>query len=461
MKNLLIINTNFPPNTSIGTQRILRICKYLRQFPWNISVLTLKEEYFGEVVSPDPQLSLLASQIAIHRTGNCDIQHWLRRLRRSTRRRQSEGRAISGNITSQSTTLDARHGGKGFLTRLKAFLSGMLSFPDKDVAWLPQAVWNGLNIIRRKKIDVLFTSSPPHSTHLIGAILKMLTGCQLVVDFRDPWVRSVWKHPNNTLMAKVLHRLVIGLERWVVRTADQVICVTPELCQDFRQAYPVVNQAKFQVFYNGFDPDNVPTGDSGESQARNRVVFTHAGSLYKKRDPSPIIRAVFDLLRNKRIDRSRLMVQFVGPISQEVRHVVMLVRDLALEDVVFFLAPVGYKKSFEIMRDSDVLILLQPGTRLQVPAKLYDYLCCDKPILAIGEKGSATESIVNGKFGCLVAYEDQDGIAEAIASFYQNPQSYTQSIPRYREYFNFAKSVSRLHAILDQSPSRLHETSMT
>jgi len=447
MKNLLIINTNFPPSRTIGTQRIIRICKYLTQFPWKISVLSLKEKYYGiDSDSPNNSLPDCLGHVTVYRTETSDlsfhIRHWIKRGKAQNQNNEKKQQSAEWSGPSTQSI--------GFIKLIKMIYSEISTFPDKDISWLPQAVVRGICVIRKEKIDVIFSSSPPHSTHVIATILKKLTGKKLVVDFRDPWTRSVWKEQGSHPIQKWKHRLAMRLERWVIQNADQIICVTPELQEDFRQGYPDIPKEKFQKFYNGFDPDHVQLVQASPVRKSTRCVFTHAGSLYKKRDPSPLIYALDRVIQQGAVDRARILFQFIGPISQDLQHSIQLVKELGLDDVVRFFPPVTYQESFQVMSDSDVLLLLQPGTRLQVPAKLYDYMCCDRPILALGQPNSATQAIIQDRFGIFADYEHPSDIEKGISFLYSEPEHFSRKISQFREEFNFSTTVTQLHHILEQ-----------
>src|SRR5262249_16167434 len=66
------------------------------------------------------------------------------------------------------------------LARRAALFPRRLLVPDENVSWAVTAVPAIVRIIRRDAIDVLLTTSPPNSVHLIGAAVKRITGI--------PWV---------------------------------------------------------------------------------------------------------------------------------------------------------------------------------------------------------------------------------------------------------------------------------
>ncbi len=461
MKNLLIVTTNFPPSKSIGTQRVLRICKFLDRKKWNISVLTLKEKYYPEF-NGQTELPDFLKNVHTSRSGKLDLVFFLLNLRKSLRKNHSDPGAKPQNSQAQKN-LRSTNGGYRPAEKLaqrscwqvvKDIFTDLFQFPDKHITWLPLAVWRGYRIIKKEKIDVIFSSSPPHSLHLTTAILKKLTGARLIIDFRDPWSRSPWHDEEREAnrFENWKHQKIIAFESWVVKQADQVILITQEMHDDFVRHYSDVPAEKFQLFNNGFDPENLPENMNGAlrlEKNRTRIRFIHAGSLYKHRDPTPILHALKNLLDAEKISRDALEVLFVGGITDHQQHTKALSLEMGLGEVVKFISKVSYQKSLEYMANSDVLILLQPVTKLQLPGKFYDYICWDKPILAIAEEDSATKNIVNDRFGIFANFNDVTDIERGILFLCSQPNYLVDKIRENRHFYNMSNAIRRFDKIIE------------
>lgn len=465
MKRLLIISTNYPPNLSIGTQRILRICKYLDSSQWAISVLTLKENYYplppGR--TENGKLSYL-DRVTVYRTHKLDLVFFLLNLRESIRARFKRSAAVSpaprprkpadsGDNEGAPAPAAAKWQG-GPWQNIKDFFTEIFQFPDKHVTWLPLAVLQGYRIIKKERVEAIFSSSPSHSLHLVSAILKTLTGTKLVIDFRDPWARSPWEEAEHTLNAfeRWKHRMNTRLERWVVGKADQVTLITRQMQQEFIRSYPALPAEKFKFFSNGYDPEGVQPDMPGEAQtgaAPGKVVFIHAGSLYKFRDPTPILYALKNLAGRGEVDRGKILFQFIGGVAADLAHVPSLVNQLNIQDMVQFIPRVSHQKVMEMMAQSQALILLQPVTKLQLPGKFFDYLCLGKPIFAVAEKDSATEAVVQDGFGVFADYNDVSDVEKGILFLYQHPQYNRDFIRENRKRFDMSKTIETFREILE------------
>ena len=469
MKKLLIVTTNFPTSKSIGTQRILRICKFLDRKKWDISVLTLKEKYYPEF-NGQTELPGFLRNVHTARTGKFDLVFFLLNLRKSLRTKKSNDvfKPNTSNNTIQKNSPVQKNStitGNGYRPAeklsqrnrwqvLKDIFTDLLQFPDKHITWLPLAVWRGYRLIKKEKIDVIFSSSPPHSLHLMTAILKKLTGVRLIIDFRDPWSRSPWHDEEREAnrFENWKHQKIIAFERWVVQQADQVTLITQEMRDDFVRHYSDFPAEKFQLFNNGFDPENLPENMNGALHLetnRERVRFIHAGSLYKHRDPSPILYAFKNLLDAEKLSRETAEVLFVGGVTDHQQHTKALSLQLGLGDVVKFISKVSYQKSLEYMANSDVLILLQPVTKLQLPGKFYDYICWDKPILAIAEEDSATKNIVNDRFGIFANFNDVTDIERGILFLCDHPNYLVEKIRENRHFYNMSNAIKRFDEIIE------------
>ncbi|MFQ5728833.1 MAG: glycosyltransferase [Waddliaceae bacterium] len=409
-------------------------------------MLTLKEKYYDHQISPDESSGKdLLEQLAVTRTEKIDLGRYLSHLKsflkKSNDKHHQNTREGDNKIASKKAP--------NLKKRVVALFTELTEFPDKEIGWLPFAIFQGCRIVRKTDVTCLLSTSPPHSNHIITTLLKKLTGVKLVVDFRDPWSRSVWKDQRSTLYKRFRNKIERYLEKWVVSNADKVIFVTSELKNDFIKCYPNLPSSKFHVFTNGYDPENKITDTKRIVRNSERFFFTHTGTLYKKRDPSQLIHAVKVLIERHDYLRGRIGIRFIGTISQELSHVLDLVRQLRLQEMIEFLPAVSYRKSLEYMESSNALILLQPGTHLQIPAKLYDYICFDKPILAVGQKKSAVENVIKDSLGHFVDNESIEDIINGLILLYENPDSFVQLTKKNREKYNIAKSIKILNSILE------------
>jgi glycosyltransferase involved in cell wall biosynthesis len=297
--------------------------------------------------------------------------------------------------------LYGRRGGDRLLRKLSLTPRRFL-LPDEDVTWLLTALPVATRIVRRERIDVLLTTSPPTSVHLIGALAKRLTGVTWVADVRDSIVANHDRRlDRRAVRAKEqTHRSVARL---VAKRADAIVAVTDQIAAEMRAIQPSTLVA---VIPNGADfEDFAALNYHREGQFR----ITHTGSFFGQRNPRPFLTALAHLGPD-------VVARFVGDFR---RSDLDWVRANGLEQRLELIPYSPRQRSLELQRESDALLLLLPdvGERGQdVPSgKLFEYLAARRPILAaVPPAGTAAQLIREAGAGIVVAPEDVDGIQHAL-----------------------------------------------
>jgi len=293
----------------------------------------------------------------------------------------------------------------GIKSSLRPIVRLIQETPDKHYSWAKKAAVQGTKLALKHHAQVVFSSGPPHSTHLAALAVSKQAKIPLIVDFRDPWGRKPWKNHDNPLRDRVLP----WYENKVVRHASQVILNTDTSLEDFRKHYP--NQLeKFSCIPNGLDSHLIEqvAALQKSSALNSRPVFIHPGNLYGHRDPVPMIKAI------AKLKEQGVEVQFrqIGSIDP---HYMAdeLVKDLGLQALVSIEPPMPHQQVLQAMRDSDALVIIQPDAPFMVPAKVFEMMAFDQPILSVSDS-PCTESIVQRAGGACAASRDVEGIASAI-----------------------------------------------
>ncbi len=159
------------------------------------------------------------------------------------------GRA-GGTASLDEEALD-RHASPDLALRIRRFLL----FPDEAVGWVPFAIAGALAARRRIPCDVIFSTSHPVSSHLAAGVVKRLTGLPWVAELRDPWLGNRLTESVYGARPWLHRRLQFKIERWIARTADQLVCVTPSLARMYQRRYP---GATVVTIPNGYDRSEVP-----------------------------------------------------------------------------------------------------------------------------------------------------------------------------------------------------------
>jgi hypothetical protein len=272
-------------------------------------------------------------------------------------------------------------------------------------------VIQGLRVIRREQIDCILTSSPPYSVNLVGWLLKLITGVRWVADYRDPWMTGGSKKLYMTCAAS------LGIERWlerrVVQKADLVVANTEMLCEAFRKAYGSQLPDRFVCITNGFDEELFSSFGPVEKEKVFTIIYT--GTLYFGRTPEPLFQAVRELIQEGRIEARAIRIRLVGHCQLiSGRPVGEILRDYQLDGIVEVLEPVSYRRAIEMVRQSQLALLLAPNQPYQIPAKAYDYMGAGTRILALAEDGATCDLVRSTGVGAAFRPSDTAGIKEFV-----------------------------------------------
>ena len=350
---VLLVTLYFPPSGGGGVQRPLKFATHLPSLGIETHVLA----------PDDPKW--------VHRDDDLEppTQAWVHRARYVG----PKGRRPAAEL----------HGTQGLerASRQVSLLGRRLLVPDEGVAWNLTAVPAALRIVREEGIDVVVTSSPPGSVHLVGAAVKRLTKARWVADLRDPLVA----HPHRRverLSVRAKQESVRALARLVARSADAIVGATDGIVEEMRALDP---PGRVVAIPNGCDFDDF-TGLEYRPAARFRI--THTGSFFGRRDPRPFLTAVAE----SSLD---VVARFVGdfrPADREWAEAQGLGDRLELHPYV------PRRRALELQRDSEALLLLVPHAegrgRAVLTAKVFEYLAAERPILAAVPPDGAAAALI-------------------------------------------------------------------
>ncbi|MCX6255194.1 MAG: glycosyltransferase, partial [Bacteroidia bacterium] len=234
MNKVLIITYYWPPSGGAGVQRWLKFSRYLPQFGWEPAILTVDPEYAAYPVIDNSLTDDLPLSIKVHRT------HAINYF--SIYKKDKSKIPTAGFANSVDNTL------KGKILR---FIRGNFFIPDPRRGWNKYAFKKACEIIETEGIKHVITTSPPHSTQLIGLkIRKKYPGIKWIVDLRDPWTDIYYyKQFYPTFISKIIDR---GFERSVLKNADRIITVGPSLKDLFSLKLKGIAN-KIEVITNGYD----------------------------------------------------------------------------------------------------------------------------------------------------------------------------------------------------------------
>jgi glycosyltransferase involved in cell wall biosynthesis len=364
---VLIVALYFPPAGGAGVQRPLKFATHLPELGFETHVLAPDDPKWLD----RDESQQLPERAVIHRAKN---------IGPAARRPGEELYGLR------------RLGRLGAHARLSF---RRLLVPDASVLWNATAIPAAVRIIRKEGIDVVLTTSPPGSVHFVGAAAKRLTGARWVADLRD----SVAAHPHR-------RRSVRGersLARLITRRADLVTCASEAIAEEMRALSPA---GRVEVIQNGCDFEDFAGLDYRPGE---RFRITHAGRFFGQRNPRPFLEA---LARTPGI-----VARFVGDLRRSDRD---YAHSLGLRDRLELVPSVPRAEALALQRDSEALLLLIPEAegrgRGVLSGKVFEYIAAQRPILAaVPPQGAAAKLLREVGSATIVAPDDVDGLAEALA----------------------------------------------
>jgi glycosyltransferase involved in cell wall biosynthesis len=378
---VLLVTRHFPPGGGGGVQRPLKFATHLPAL--GIETHVLAPDVPGSLPA-DAELEL-------------PTQAWIHRVRYVGPR---AGRPAERLLAKQGI---ARVGTQA------ALLGRRLLVPDENVPWSTFALPVAIRLVRREKIDIVLTTSPPPSLHLLGAAVKRATGAAWVADLRDPLTSHPHRRGYESQLARLKEKSVGGVGRLVASQADAIVAASDAIAEEARALEP---KGKVVTIANGCDFDDFAGLAHNQS---DRLRITHTGHFHGKRDPKPFLQA----LAESGLDD--VVVRFAGDFRAADRE---YAESLALGDRIEFLGDVSRRRSLELQRDSEALLLLVPESggrgRGVLTGKIFEYLAAERPILAVvPSDGAAARLVQDTGAGVVVPPDDVEAIREALLDLHR------------------------------------------
>jgi glycosyltransferase involved in cell wall biosynthesis len=318
-------------------------------------------------------------------------------------------------------------------------------FPlQAGLAWSRLAAERGSALLMRNpSLSVVMSTSPPLSAHRVAYQLVRKHRLAWIADFRDP-VNYGSSSPS------ALVRFAIGqVERRIFKHARAIIANTEAMAAGWRLKYPWAAE-KIHVIWNGFDPEHDLT--PLPIPVRNRRSFVHAGSLYAGRNANVLV-AGLARRRAKGLDRDDIRIVLAGSMDETAG-----IDEAGYEAAIaqgwleMTRRAVSRPEAESLMRQADGLLLLQPQSAIQVPAKLFEYLSIGRPILAIVPRDSSVEWILkNAGVPFVAIYPDEpaESFERKLVQYFALPNTATPANEWFRRTFDSSRQSIQLGNIID------------
>jgi len=452
MKKVLIITYYWPPAGGPGVQRVLKFAKYLPEFGWQPIILTVKN---GEYPAHDESLfSDIPKECKVYKTPAIEPFSLYKKF---TGMSSDEAIPVAA-LTEQKIS---------WKKKLAHWIRLNLFIPDARIGWIPFAVKAGKHIIENEKPDIIFSSSPPPTVHLIAQKLAKWSGIKWVADFRDPWTEIY--HQDLIKKNKFAHYIDQKLEKKILTNASRISTVSMHIADSFQKK--LIRFKKFFVIANGYDDADfisntvnkfdkftstvsMHIADSFQKKLMrfkkflviangyddadfisntvnkfDKFTIAYAGKINHQQNPEVLWKICAEIINKNNEFRNNFNILLMGNITQLVHS---SLRNNNLSKYTTYLGYVKHKKALEMLKRSTLLLLLIPNTRKNrgiVTGKLFEYLAMNNFILGFGPPDGDAAHILNTTgTGKMFEYSDGEVVQNLISDLFKKWKKNT-SIP--------------------------------
>ena len=387
MKKVLIITYYWPPSGGSGVQRWMYFAKYLPDFGIDPFVLTVNP-LFASYKFIDESFQKNVESVKVFKTVSSEPFNIYSKLIG-----KSKEEAIPQGFTGESNP--------GIVQKISRFIRGNFFIPDARKGWVKFAVKEAKKIISRENIDIIITTGPPHSSHLIGLELKKKFNVSWIADFRDPWTELFYnKLFYRTPIAKSIDQ---KLEQKVLNNADLILTIGPSMAEMLRKKTIRRNKEgeKVHYIYNGFEQELFK--NLIKNKAKNIFVICHLGILSDNQPIDGFIKAMKQMFTSNDIIAENVKLQLIGKIAPGILSKLRSeIPELKLEIMDYM----PHEKAIQQILNADLLfnsLADVPNGKYLVSGKLMEYIATGNPIICLG---------------------DEDGDAAALLSQFKNANVY-------------------------------------
>jgi glycosyltransferase involved in cell wall biosynthesis len=392
-----MIAFHYPPlKGSSGIQRTLKFSTYIREHGWSPIVLSAHPRSYNAV--SQEQMAEIPSDVVVRRAFAVDVSRLFAKLGRYPR---------------------------------------FLALPDRWSSWWAGGASQGLQLIKEFRPQLIWSTFPIATAHLIAWTLSRWSGLPWVADFRDSMTEEGF--PSDPMVRRAYR----CIERQTVENCSAAVFTTPGARVMYARRYPELPPERWRVIPNGYDEENFSRAESApaaDSSPARRLTLVHSGLLYpSERDPRPFFEALSALKRSGRIAASDLSV--VLRASGHDALYAGLIANYGIADLVELAPALPYQAALEEMLSADGLLLFQAANcNHQIPAKIYEYLRAMRPIFALTDPGGDTAGLLKSlEIRSLAKLDDAADISLRLMEFLDAVRRKTCPIADRKQVMSFSR----------------------
>ena len=398
MKRVLVITYYWPPTGGSGVQRWVKFAKYLPSEGWQPVIYTPENP---EQLAVDHSLEAdIPEGTEIIKTRITEPYELYKKfLRRSGHSKE----AVEVNPVNAQN--------KSFAQKAAMWVRGNLFRPDPRCLWIRPSVKFLKKYLEEHPVDLIVSTGPPQSMHMIGRLLSKETGLPWIADFRDPWTKIFYfKHLSMTKATERWHQ---KMERKVLDEASAVVAVSPLVQQEFQS----MTRTPVELITNGYDERDFPERDveTASGGPDKDFTITHTGLFAADGNPTVLWDVLSEKCTEDPVFKNALKIRLVGKTDTQILEAIT---ESGLKDNLTDLGYQPHGTAVEEQRKASILILplrKEPEYKAVLPGKLFEYLASGRPVLGIGQPDGAMSMILNKtNTGVVVDWEDKISMKKYI-----------------------------------------------
>lgn len=426
LKNVLFVTYYWPPAGGASVNRIIKFAKNLPDVGWNPIILTVEK---GDFHTLDHSIEeAVRGRFDVVKAGSISFFPLINKL--------------TGNkkITTPKSFTDQTD--FSIKTKIARWLKSNI-VPDTRIFWSPMAIRAGSNIIKTRQIDLIFSSSPPQTNHIVAAKLSKRHNIPWLADLRDPWTEMYWNHEESVRL-RIMNAIDKKLESSTLDQATQITTVGP----GYKDVFLDKTSTNIEVIYNGFDEDAVHSLKTGRDEQIEKLHVVYAGSMSYQQRPTGLFR-ILKRLNSFSVPKLPIKVSFVGHFGGFLQK---MIKDYGLQDIVCIL---GYKPKAELnqyLQSADVLMVLgiDDCPYGVIPSKIFEYLPMGIPIIGYGLSKDAERIIQQTDRGkCFPFHDETCESAKFLQEIYAGEYTVSTDTERISAYSS-KEETKQLAALMDE-----------
>ncbi len=403
MRNVLIITYYWPPSGGSGVQRWLKMSKYFPENGWRPIIYTADNAEYP-VLDSSLEKDVHNEAVVIRRPIVEPYSFYKKFLGMKKNETVKAGFIREKRSDNQSSL---------WKESFSQWIRGNFFIPDARCWWIKPSAKYLLNYLKQHPVDVIVSTGPPHSMHLIAKKIHQKTNIPWIADFRDPWTDiDFYKDLHLTKCADKKHH---RLEKEVLTEANLVVTVGKTLAEDLEKTAG----RKVNVIHNGFDiEENI--GKNIDSEERRYFTLSHIGVLKKDLSTLALWKVLGEIVKSDADFANDLRIRLVGQVDSFVADAL---KNNGLSNNAAVIENVPHQEAIREQASATVLLLLinnSPNAKGILTGKIFEYLASGRPILAIGPEDGDTAAVLDEtKHGFIADFDNEEKTKSLIISLYK------------------------------------------